>query len=511
MQTVLGSGVLERKSASPQRRGAAPAAMDIVLHAELVLYEVGIGPNGLMRILGQGLQINVIRTPIVVVAGCPLWTVAVSAAHLDKELLATLHIGVVEVAGARNGETAVPHHEVVELVVAHLGLELMPGVVELVGARAQQIVDHRSDAVARAVAVVRRGGVGHNLLQHALVLRHRLGPGVGGVEVSTVRTGDIRDVPHGIGTWSVLQRGAGEGVGVALERLGHLVAFGVGTGHFKRVPGSGCHVVGPLVPKVRVQLHAERCFLPILCDDGVLRNGIDEPRANDADGRLQAHGIVGGLRVGVEGTLRNGHFGIDEVVGLAVGELHGQSRLHGGDVFPVYLDLTAVDRGKEGRAGEGLRHASHLRDVGTVVAALGIWMVDSQEITVAISRGIGVLPLAVAVARVAVDARRAQIGRSESFEGSRVVGEVALKDSFAELESQCQLFATLHHGCLVFVATGGDVTGGTEFAARIPFVGREVAHCLSYIFSVFHIALPADIRVIILAGRKPHDHQSGKE
>ena len=138
-------------------------------------------------------------------------------------------------------------------------------------------------------------------------------------------------------------------------------------------------------------------------------------------------------------------------------------------------------------------------------------MVDSQQITVAISRRIRGLPLAVAVAWVTVNARRSQVSRSESFEGLCIVSEVTFKDSLTEFEGQLQLFVVYHDGCLVFVATGGDVVGGAELTTRIPFVGREVTYRLSNIFSVFHIALTADIWVIVLTGRKSHGHQSCKD
>ena len=111
--------------------------MDVVLHAKLVLYEVGVRIYLLMWIFWQWSQTDVVRTPVVVVAGSPLRTVTVGAPHADEELLATLYVGVVEIAGTGNGESAVPYHEVVELVVAHLCLELMPGIVELVGTGSQ--------------------------------------------------------------------------------------------------------------------------------------------------------------------------------------------------------------------------------------------------------------------------------------------------------------------------------------------------------------------------------------
>ena len=53
VQTVLSTGIDERQTASPQRGGAAPRAMDTVLHVQTVLDHVGIGPDGLVLIAGQ--------------------------------------------------------------------------------------------------------------------------------------------------------------------------------------------------------------------------------------------------------------------------------------------------------------------------------------------------------------------------------------------------------------------------------------------------------------------------
>ena len=133
--------------------------MHIVLHVELVLHEVGVGIDGLVLILRQLLSGEHLRHPVVVVGCLPLGAVAACASPLIEELLALLHIGVVEVTGTRNGQSAVPHHEGVELVGRLLRLELEPRVVELVGARAQQVVNTSLDAVYRSVAIVRRCGV----------------------------------------------------------------------------------------------------------------------------------------------------------------------------------------------------------------------------------------------------------------------------------------------------------------------------------------------------------------
>ena len=96
--------------------------MYVVLHVELVLHIVAVRIDGLMGIarqLGVVLVHHHLRQPVVVVAGLPLRTVAAGAAHLVEQLLTALYGGIVQVACAGNGQTAMPHHEGVELLVAH--------------------------------------------------------------------------------------------------------------------------------------------------------------------------------------------------------------------------------------------------------------------------------------------------------------------------------------------------------------------------------------------------------
>ena len=53
VQAVFGTRVDVARATAPKRSGAAPRTEDVVLHVELVLDEVGIRPDGLVRITRQ--------------------------------------------------------------------------------------------------------------------------------------------------------------------------------------------------------------------------------------------------------------------------------------------------------------------------------------------------------------------------------------------------------------------------------------------------------------------------
>ena len=490
VQPVLGAGVGLGQAASPERRGAAPAAVDAVFHVEPVLDHVRVWIDLLVLVARQRLAVQDGRLPVVVVLGFPRGAVAGGAADLLEDLLAPLDALAVEVAGARNRESAVPDQEVVVLVVAHLGREIVPGVVELVRGRVQQVQYGLRDARRRAVGVVRRGRVGLDGRDHVRILRHRLGPGLGGVEVRPVGAADVGDVPDGVGAGAVLQGGARHRVGEALEllraggRRGAVGELPLGEG----VPRRGGEIVRVFVPEGRIQLHEARLGL-VLGLDVLLRDGVEQARADDADGGLEAegHGLVAGLvgrRVGVEGAARNGHLRIDQFILLPVGEGQRQPALHRADRQPVDQDLLLVDRREEWRHRLGLRHAGHFGHIRAVVAVGAVRrVVDDEQVAVAEAGAVVLLALAVAVAGMAVQAGGAQIGRTEALEGRGVDGEIALERGFAEVEGRHQALRR-RGGCLVFVAALGHVERRSQPAGGVPFVGREVPDFLADILGV---------------------------
>ena len=250
---------------------------------------------------------------------------ALSTAHLREELLAALNIAVAQVAGSRNGQRTVPHHELVVLLVAHLLLAAIVGIVQkillegvLIGyaGRIEHLVDTLADALVGTIGIVGmqdaccRCTMLLDILDDLVVLALRLRPGGGGVEPVTVAAGHVGDVPDGIGTGTVLQRATGHGVGELLQRaVVAMMLTGVVVG--SRVVGGSLELAGSLVPHGRVELDILRLLAPLFLD-GFVVDGIEQSGAIDSDGRLQAHLIVGGLGVGVEGRLRDGDLRIDE-------------------------------------------------------------------------------------------------------------------------------------------------------------------------------------------------------
>ena len=277
-----------------------------------------------------------------------------------------------------------------------------------------------------------------------------------------------------------MQAGPGERIGVPL----YLARHGSAVGQSARACPVGVvsgrrPVVGLFVPHGRVDLRVS-CRELILLFQRVVGYGVNKSGSNDADSRLEAHRVVGWHGVSVEGRGVDGHLGVNQFVRVAaVGERHRQSALHCRDVLPGYCYLVFVDRWQERRYCLCLRHARHLADVWAVVAVCPVvGMVYHEQVAIAEAGLVGVLPLSVAVARVAVNARLAHRGRAEPVEGWRVDGDIALKEHLAAVE----LVGQSHVGCgrgLVFIASFRHVERCAQLSSGIPFVGREVAHGLS--------------------------------
>ena len=411
-----------------------------------------------------------------------------SAAQFVEDLLAPLHLRAVEIAGARDGQAAVPDKEVVVLVIPHLRGEVMPLVVELVGARVEQVQDRIGDAFLRTVGIVGRRRIRLDGGDHGSVLGHRLRPGLGRVEVGAVGTADIGDVPDGIGTGTVLQGGTGHGVGETLELLGPgrgrrtvgELALG------QRIPGRRGEIVRILVPEGGIELHIRSLRL-VLGLDILLGDGIEQAGTDDADGGFQAESdrLVAGLirrRVGIESGFRNVQFRVDQLVLFPVS--HRQAALHGGHGQPLEVDLVLVDRREERRDRLGLRHARHLGHIGAVVAVGAVGrMIDHQQVAVAEAGFIVILALAVAVARMAVQAGGAQVRRTETRERGGIDREITLEGSLTQVEGLAEPHLR-DGGRLVFVAALGHVVRRAEPAGRIPFIRREIAHRLSDILGI---------------------------
>ena len=192
------------QSAAPERSGAAPPGADIVGHVEFVLHHVGIGPNrliGIAREFVAGEEAG--RIAHMVGTGLPRGAVAVSASYFLENLFPACHLGVVDIAYGRNGQSTVPYHEVGILIVGHLDIQIF---------RVEIIEDsgfHRS-VPPFGMFMLRIDGCkifvesGLNL---GVACRIR-GPRPGSVEimVAAVGAGHVGDVPDGVGSGGVLER-----------------------------------------------------------------------------------------------------------------------------------------------------------------------------------------------------------------------------------------------------------------------------------------------------------------
>ena len=434
VQTFYAAAVDCGKSASPQRCCATPRSVYVVHHVELVLHHVAVRIDGLVGVARKLLAGYHVRCPVVVRACLPRRAVTAGAANLHEHLLALLHTRIVEVAGARNGKTAMPYHELVEVVGRHLRLEVVPLVAELVGAGLQQSV-HTLAYLVVGRCPERRCRVVLYLLYHLLVLSHCRSPSVCGVEFRTVGTCHVRDVPDGVGARTVLQRGTCQSVGEALHHRLAVAAVSIYSGVLCGcIPCARSEVVGRSIPEVRVNVLrnvSHLCYVLVVVGcRGILRldvlfsDGIEQTRTHHADCRLYAdsHCLVARvvrIRVGAERRARYCHLRIDKVVSLAVRELHRQAAFHRRNVMPLHVDLALVDRCLEGFGGLCLRHTSHFSYVATVVAVGSVYgMIHSEQIAVAIAVGCGVRvhAAAMSVVGVAVETRTAHRSRTESLE-----------------------------------------------------------------------------------------------
>ena len=133
LDDVAGAAVVEAfrsrtaftgQSAAPEGSGAAPTRADIVLHKQSVLHHVRVGPNlliGIARHVGVGEE--AVGVLDIVAARGPRGTMASGATHFGKQPFAFLELVGRGIASGRNGQTAVPNHQVLVLLGRHLGFE----------------------------------------------------------------------------------------------------------------------------------------------------------------------------------------------------------------------------------------------------------------------------------------------------------------------------------------------------------------------------------------------------
>ena len=249
----------------------------------------------------------------------------------------------------------------------------------------------------------------------------------------------------------------------------------------------------------------------ILCLHRILRDGIEQSRAIHTDGRLQAHFIVDGTGIRVEGHLVDGDLGIDELQWSAVGKLRGiDARWRCGYGFPLDMDAALVDGGLERIHGLGLGHTGDLAHVavGGIFHAVGVCtgcgVIDNEQITIAhFISPVFVLSFSVPITRMTVFATRAHPGGAQSTEGSGEESVVVLEEGFAVLERLIEVGIVGHlwHGVGVASLLIG---GGSFLATGIPLCGREVAHGLSYVL----VLVGDDDVVVVVTGGDRHGGQS---
>ena len=355
-----------------------------------MLNHIGIRPYLLVRIArhrsGDG---EMVRVTHFVRSGSPSRTVAVVAANLRKEFFSAQNRTVVHVTSCRNRQTAVPDHDLRELVVGHLRRQRLGG----------QVVVYLLLGTKRCLYLRIFGSI----LRVDCAVKVE-------IVVTTVGTGDVGDVPDSVRPCSIHDRSTGEGVRETFRtplRVVLIVAGGLETA----------------VPESMVQTVFEfavcRLFL-ILGDDIFIGNGIEKSRTVHADRVLQLHFVALALEqavrvavalvIDVNGGVRHLHLRVAQLVGLAVGELVAvliRRRL------PGHRDLIGIQRRLERCSTEELRHAGEPSYVG-----LRLRINDHEQRSVTLILGvIGAFGDggSVRVVRVTVLAGGADIDRSQTM------------------------------------------------------------------------------------------------
>ena len=174
VQAIVGTREAATQATAPERRGAAPARTDIVSHEEAVLNQISVWPDGLVGILGQhlaGILANLLGiglgagiNPHIDATSGPRWAVAIGATNLAEQLFSALYIGIVQITGSRHSQSAVPHHKLVVLLVAHLVYPILGRAIKqillegiLVGHRwgVEHLVNTVSDTLVGTIGIVR--------------------------------------------------------------------------------------------------------------------------------------------------------------------------------------------------------------------------------------------------------------------------------------------------------------------------------------------------------------------
>ena len=222
------------------------------------------------------------------------------------------------------------------------------------------------------------------LILHVLVVHRLLGISLRHIVRTAVAARHVGDVPDSVGARAVLQRAAGESVGVA-QHVSVLIFL---------------HEVA-VCKDSRIQLRTLRLLSLVLRKDVGIVDSVEQSSSINADCRLKAHlniGIRQRLVVAfdrhIERTLRNLDFRIYQLVSLTVvklvSPLVGVGR-------PCDLYFLLVERSLERFHRLCLRHTGQRRQVGIRVA-----VVDHKQVAVSpVVCTIAVHAATVAVARVA--------------------------------------------------------------------------------------------------------------
>ena len=277
--------------------------------------------------------------------------------------------------------------------------------------------------------------------------------------VTTVRTCHVGDIPERIGPGGVLQRTARQRVCVT-ERIS-------GSVRTLFLRGVQSRPVSALENR-RIQSVWQKSVLLllfILPAQILVRDSIEQTCPVYADGRFKPHLIITHLRlrkhtliIGIDSRRLHRDLRITQRIRLTVIKAVAETI---GIFMPFQHHAALVKRSFEWSHSMALRHTCKPVDIG-----LGRGIIHHQQISVAriISAERSVWPrLAMAVARMAVHARRAYVDRSQPSPHSAVVRHIIFKQLLAALERSKQS-AALHTFCRLLECS----RSGYERRAQLP-------------------------------------------
>ena len=393
---------------------------------------------------------------------------------LREETFSFIELLRSHIPGGRNSKAPVPYHQVLILLVRHFRILILA---------CQVVIDILGDIISAPLGMllvrVYAFDIFRELSLNLLVIHRGLGvicTGQVEIVITAVRTGNIGNIPDGIGTGSVKQRSARKRIGVAADVLGSIALDGI------------LVLVRPLhaglIPICRIQRISLAYGIIVLAllnplfGNLFIMDGIGKTCTIDADcgfefdpdffsdlvSRNRNHLTVTLYdHRSIESICRNADFRINQLVCFPVRKLVAPL-IH--VIFPLdRRNSRLIHRSLERLCSHGLRHTGNGHYV-----CIRFLVINHKKIAVShIAGTVAGLSFTVSIVRMAIQTSRTDSQRAEACEGAILVFIVIpLEKSFTilKLHSHTGLF---NGRSRLLIRIGIDDTRGSEHASGIIF------------------------------------------